>query len=255
MNKQKINETVLVIDDDNDLIHLLEMVLHPEGYQIIRANNGRDGVKMASATNPDLILLDLHMPIMNGLEALDALRQNGNNTPVIFMTTFSSVAMAVKAFRLGVHHYLPKPFDLKEARESVTEALRETRLKREGEALQRNLIAADAVRQTVVTLAHHINNQLMIMQGSLSQQAEVLAQEDDLPQQTELMTMIANSQQGVLRITAVLKVLQQITNVEPVTYFDSTQMLDIDAAVEQALSEMSAGANGQQLSVGKSALI
>jgi DNA-binding response OmpR family regulator len=235
MTINAIGETILVVDDAHDLIQLLEEALRPDGYQIIRADNGRDGVELALAARPDLIMLDMQMPLMNGLEVLKELRRHNDKTPVIFMTTFSSAERAVEAFRLGVHHYLSKPFDLGKVRETVAEALRETRLKREQEMLQRNLIAAEAVRQTVVTLAHHINSQLMVMQTSLSLQGEMLAQEKDLRQRAALMDTIANGQRSALRITAVLTVLQKITSVETTEYHQSVQMLDIAAALEQEL--------------------
>jgi CheY-like chemotaxis protein len=235
MTTNAIGETILVVDDVHDLIELLEEVLRPDGYQIIRAGNGRDGLELALTARPDLIMLDMQMPIMNGLEVLKALRQRNNKTPIIFMTTFSSAETAVQAFRLGVHHYLSKPFNLDKVRETVAEALRETRLKREQEALQRNLIAAEAVRQTVVTLAHHINNQLMVMHASLSLQEEMLVQEKDLRQRAALMDTIANGQRSASRIAAVLTVLQKITSVETTEYHQSVQMLDIAAALEQEM--------------------
>jgi len=97
-------------------------------------------------------------------------------------------------------------------------------------------IAVAAVRQTAVTLAHHINNQLMVVETTLSLMAEKLAQQTELPAEKELQQMIAQSQEGTERITAVLKVLQQITDIESVAYADSTQMLDIKAALERELN-------------------
>lgn len=233
----KTQETILIVDDTPDLINLLTEVLRPEGYQIIHASNGHEGLQLAHTANPDLIMLDMHMPLMNGLEALEALREMDNQTPVIFMTRFGSTEIAVKAFQLGVHHYLPKPFDLDEVRQTIAEALQQTRMQREQEALQRDLIAAEAIRQTVVTLAHHINNQLMVVQNSLALLAEMLLQDNGSPPRPELIGMIARSQEGTERITAVLNVLQKITGIQPTEYYQSTQMLDITAALEQELNQ------------------
>lgn len=235
MTTKTVGETILIIDDTLDFIALLEDALRLEGYQTISACNGRKGVDLALAANPDLIMLDFHMPVMDGMETLAALRQSGNQTPVIFMTTFNSAETAVQAFRMGVHHYLPKPFDLGKVLEAIAEALRETRLKREQEALQSNLRAAETVRQTVVALSHHINNQLMVMQASLSLQEEMLIQEERLQERDALMNMIVRGQQSASRIAAVLVVLQKISSVETTEYHQSVQMVDIAAALEREL--------------------
>jgi small-conductance mechanosensitive channel len=105
-----------------------------------------------------------------------------------------------------------------------------------GQIMSVDNIVAAAVRQTAVTLAHHINNQLMVVETTLSLMAEKLSQQTELPVEKELQQMIAQSQEGTERITAVLKVLQQITDIEPVAYADSTQMLDIKAALERELN-------------------
>lgn len=226
-------KTILIIDDDSDLFFLLQEFLSPKGYQIRQASNGIEGLTLASTINPDLIILDWHMPLMNGLETLGLLRQNGVQTPVIFMTAFNLTETAVQSFRLGIHHYLPKPFDLDNVRETIAAALHETQLKHEQETLQRDLIAAEAVQQTVVTLAHHINNQLMIVQASLSLQIEILAQERELQKRAALVDLITRSQQSLSQITAVLAVLQKVTSVDTIEYHQSVQMLDIAAALER----------------------
>lgn len=108
---------------------------------------------------------------------------------------------------------------------------------------QHNHIAAEAVRMAVVTLSHHINNQLMVIDTSLSLMAEKLLNNPELTSEEELKKMIAQSKTGTERITAVLKALQQINHVEPVAYSESTQMLDISAAIEQQLKEMTSGSS------------
>jgi DNA-binding response OmpR family regulator len=233
-------ETVLIIDDSVDLVSLLTDILSLEGYRVTYAHNGRDGLELALATEPDLIMLDMHMPLMNGLETLERLRAADKKIPVIFMTRFGTAEMAVRAFRLGVYHYLDKPFDIEEVQKTVADALRETRLKREQAILQRNLIAAETVRQTVVTLSHHINNQLMVIQTSIAILQEIVEQELNLQRRNDLLRMVAESQKGAARITAVLNVLQTITSVESTDYHETTKMLDIAQALELELLRLGA---------------
>src|SRR5512138_3636280 len=144
-------ETILVVDDSEEMVRFLEDLLTPQGYRVISTGDGKSGLTMAVARKPDLIMLDMSMPRMTGMEMLKALRQTECQAPVIFMTMHGSESIAVEAFRLGVRDYLPKPFSIEDALEAVNGALQETRLAREKEELTRNLIAAETVRQTVVT--------------------------------------------------------------------------------------------------------
>ncbi|MGA9396860.1 MAG: response regulator, partial [Anaerolineaceae bacterium] len=154
------NETVLIVDDDNDAVEILELFLSSMNYQTLAACNGKSGLKIALERHPDLIFLDLNMPIMGGLEMLKELHQKECALPVIFVTANGSEKIAIEAFRLGVREYLNKPFTGDEVRRVMDHALRETRLAREREILNHNLHTAEAVRVTAVTLSHYLNNYL-----------------------------------------------------------------------------------------------
>src|SRR5574341_1132989 len=109
----------------------------------------------------------MNMPGLNGFEVLTALRQANCVSPVIFMTVAGSERIAVEAFRLGVRDYLSKPFTEAELRQSIDRALSETRLVCERDRLTRNLVMAEAVRSTIVTLSHYLNNYLTSLNGGL----------------------------------------------------------------------------------------
>jgi DNA-binding response OmpR family regulator len=105
------DETILVVDDSLEIARVLdEYMLTPQGYKVLHAGNGQKGLAQAIAHNPDLILLDMNMPRMSGIEMLEQLRQTDYKAPVIFMTMHGSERVAVDAFRLGVSNYLIKPF-------------------------------------------------------------------------------------------------------------------------------------------------
>jgi CheY-like chemotaxis protein len=230
------HEIILVVDDSGEMVRFLrEYVLAPQGYRVIDASNGASGLKAAVRHAPDLILLDMSMPRMTGMEMLAALRQTDCQAPVIFMTMHGSESIAVEAFRLGVRDYLAKPFTAEEAREAVERALAETRLAREKEELTRNLIAAETARQTVVTLSHYINNHLMVLSGGLTLIQGTL-QEQSSPQ-AELATILHDCEASVTHIGAVMRVLKSVTEVKPTTYYGRTQMIDIDAALREELNQ------------------
>lgn len=104
-------EKILVVDDDVDTLRLVGLMLQRQGYQIVAANNGHQALSMAQAENPDLILLDVMMPDMDGYEVTRRLRASPvtANTPIIMFTAKSQVDDKVAGFEVGVDDYLTKP--------------------------------------------------------------------------------------------------------------------------------------------------
>ena len=230
------NETILVVDDQSEIRHFLtEYVLKPLGYHTLTALNGEKGLLSALEHHPDLIILDMNMPRMTGIEMLEQLRETSCQAPVIFMTIYGSERVAVEAFRLGVRDYLAKPFDLDEAQEAVNRALKETRLEREKERLALNLHAANTVRQTVITLSHHINNHLTVVDGGLRLLDERLVK--DQLEDSLIPRVIFDSLKSVEKIGAVIRVLQKATEVKSEGYSKSATMIDISAALQTELDQ------------------
>jgi CheY-like chemotaxis protein len=230
------NETVLVVDDNPRFTHALaEYMLLPLGYQVVHAPNGQKGLKMVSSHKPDLIMLDMNMPYMSGLEMLKMLRKNDYQAPVIFMTAEGSEHTAVEAFRLGVRDYLVKPFTMEELKRTVDAALQETRLARDKEKLTHDLIVSETVRKTIVTLSHYINNYLMVLTGNLSLVQDEIPQ--DLPNHAVLIKALKDSQKNANKIAAVLRILRRVTSVEQTTYHGQVKMIDIEAALKEELAK------------------
>src|SRR6185503_15097323 len=133
-------EEILIIDDSQQICAMLAEYVLPElGYSSAIANTGRHGLHRLRQRLPDLILLDLQLPDISGLDLLRLIAQEGYDVPVILMTAHGSEGVAVEAFRLGARNYLIKPFSEAEARVAIDAALRERRLNREKEQLTQNL--------------------------------------------------------------------------------------------------------------------
>jgi len=133
-------ERILVIDDSAEIRGFLrDTILGPQGYDVITAHDGREGLERALQDRPGLVLLDVNMPRMTGLEVLEALRDAQYEWPVILMTFHGSESVAVQAFRLGVRDYIRKPFEAEEVLTAVDRALVEAKLRREREELLRRL--------------------------------------------------------------------------------------------------------------------
>jgi len=134
-------ERILIIEDNEDVVTFLtENILQPHGYEILVSTDGQEGLRRALEDRPDLILLDLNLPRMTGLEVLQVLQKRGSDMPVILMTFYGSEEIAVEAFRLGVKNYIVKPFKSQEVLDAVEGAMSEGRLRREKERLTEELM-------------------------------------------------------------------------------------------------------------------
>jgi signal transduction histidine kinase/CheY-like chemotaxis protein len=147
-------ERVLVVDDSlvyRDL--LVNHVLTPSGYIALTAQDGETGLHVTLEETPDLIIMDMQMPGMTGIQVLEALHEAGSEIPVIMMTLHGSEDLAVRAFRLGVKDYVIKPFDIEEMLMAMDKALTEVRLRRERDALTQTLEAERRQLEAVLTSA------------------------------------------------------------------------------------------------------
>ncbi len=135
---------ILVVDDSRTLREFVVQVLsNQEGFVVLEARDGIEGLEMALADSPDLILCDLEMPRLNGAQVVDALRTQQADIPIILITSHGSEEIAVEFFRKGVKDYLIKPFTAEEMNAAIERALSEVRLRQEKEALTRHLAAAN----------------------------------------------------------------------------------------------------------------
>ncbi len=122
---------ILVVDDDPGLRKSLTMILKDADYEVTTASSGEDGLRIAAAGEPDVILTDVRMPGMGGLEFLDAYREGGGDALVLVMTAYGSMDLAVEAMAKGAYDYLPKPFGADEVLLTVKKAEERERLRRE----------------------------------------------------------------------------------------------------------------------------
>ena len=107
-------DKVLLVDDEPDLLAGLEDALAHDGYRVTTAHNGRDGLRQAVEIRPDVIILDVMMPGMNGYEVCSALRKRGFETPVIMLTASDTEDNKVRGLDSGADDYVTKPFSTKE---------------------------------------------------------------------------------------------------------------------------------------------
>ena len=117
------NEKILVVDDDTNICELLRFYLTKEGYQVTTANDGEEGLEKFNQLKPDMVLLDVMMPKMDGLEVCRRIRKLGN-TPVMMLTAKGETFDKVLGLELGADDYMVKPFDTKEVVARIKAVLR-----------------------------------------------------------------------------------------------------------------------------------
>ena len=105
---------VLIADDDAHISELIALYMEKEGYETLEAHTGREAIESFKEHDPDIVLLDIMMPKIDGLEVLRSFRQTGKTTPVLFLTAKDAVPDRVKGLDSGANDYLVKPFSFDE---------------------------------------------------------------------------------------------------------------------------------------------
>jgi PleD family two-component response regulator len=121
-------ETLLIVEDDEDVAEMLTAYFRTQGYEVLAVNWGEDAVKTCRTAHPDLVILDIRLPDINGFEVAHRLRTNQRtlDIPIIFLTEKREKADRMKGLELGADDYITKPFDIQELRLRVRNALRRT---------------------------------------------------------------------------------------------------------------------------------
>lgn len=140
---------ILVVDDEKKIRTILIRILADEGCTVMAVESGEEALQAINGFQPSLILMDQNMPGLNGIETMAAIRENHSAVPVIFLTAFGSIPLAVEAMRQGAYDYLTKPFDNDELMLVVRRALDHTRLVREVAQLRSELHEKHAFRNII----------------------------------------------------------------------------------------------------------
>ncbi len=124
-------QRILVIDDEPDIRRTLKMTLEYEGYEVLTAGSGTEGLECVRTERPDAVLLDIKMPGLDGLEVLEKLRAQGSDAEVLIISGHGDISDAVRATKLGAFDFLEKPLEQERLSLSLRNALQQRRLSRE----------------------------------------------------------------------------------------------------------------------------
>ncbi|HXP45841.1 MAG TPA: sigma-54 dependent transcriptional regulator, partial [Terriglobales bacterium] len=145
------DETVLIIDDEKLVRWSLRQKCEEWGFSVLEADNGASGLRMAQSANPDLILLDVRLPDLGGLEVLQRLKDAGNARAVIMITADPQLDDVKAAIKLGAFDFIGKPIDFDELHVTTQNALEATRLRSEVESLRSEMQRRVGYRDVVAT--------------------------------------------------------------------------------------------------------
>ncbi len=121
LKNTQMTKKILIVEDNIDLIHVLGLALELQGYEIIRTTDGKQALDMAASQLPDLVLLDITLPDMDGLEIARQIRQNPkiNSIPILASTGRASLKDQEKCLQSGCDDYIPKPYTHKQLASSI----------------------------------------------------------------------------------------------------------------------------------------
>jgi two-component system NtrC family sensor kinase len=199
-------ERILIVDDSAQIqTTLRRMILEPEGYEVLSARDGQEGLDRALDERPDLILLDVNMPRLTGIQVLEALQRASYDWPVILMTSHGSEEVAIQALRLGVRDYVRKPFEVQDVLRRVQRALVESRLRHERADLIRRLEEANARlsrRVSDLTVLQALGQAVTSLQDMDHMLARVVEGAVYLCRAEEGVLYLADPDSGALHVTA-----------------------------------------------------
>lgn len=156
---------ILVVDDEHLIRWSLEHNLRKQGYEVLTAGNGEDALALICEKQPEVVLLDINMPGMSGLEVLEKLKEHGEESIAIMITAHSGLEIAVNAMRMGAYDYIRKPFNFDEIAIVIKKALKHSALQHEVARLRRE--RKNIVPPTIIGNGEHMQ-QLFSMMGRVA---------------------------------------------------------------------------------------
>ncbi len=180
-------ETILIVDDNQDMRFTLSNILKEEGYETITAGDGERAIKEVKHKSPNLVLLDIKLPGMDGMKILEDMKKIDKDLIIIMLTAFGDVQGAVRAMKIGAFDYITKPFDNEEIVLIIKKALQTQYLSKEVEVLRKRLGEKTAIEEVmgespqIKQVLNQVNiiaptNMTVILQGESGTGKELISQ-------------------------------------------------------------------------------
>lgn len=208
---------ILVVDDEIGPRESLKMILAPE-YEIVTAENGQDGLDKFDTSVPDMAIIDIRMPVMNGVDLMKAIRERSPDTPIVVLTGYGTLESAQEAVRMGAYDYISKPYDVETLRKVVDDALQDLyrkqsqqekieRLRTMNSQLEEQVKELDrqsSIGELSAEMVHDLNNPITVLrgyitllEGAMEKNAKGESDED----QSEFLEVIKEQTERCMRLT------------------------------------------------------
>jgi DNA-binding response OmpR family regulator len=235
MEQKEQNKKILVVDDDKYNVDLLVFELTDAGYNIVTADNGRKAIELVEKEKPDLILLDVMMPEMSGIEVTKKLKQDDRfkNIPIILLTAKAEVKDKVEGLNAGADDYVTKPFEFDEIHARIKAHLRIIEL-------EEKLLHAERIKvlfEMAGAASHEIAQPIT---GALANIELIFMENEDKPGETMVVKKdrLQRVYDAIKRASKILHKIQQIRKYKTKPYYEEIKIIDIDeAASEEGISD------------------
>ena len=149
---------VLIVDDESTIIDSLEGILSDDGFEVIHAFNGYEALKKIDSHSPDIVLLDIWMPGMDGIDTLKEIKQHHPRLPVVMITGHGSIESAVDATKSGAFDFLEKPLSIDKVILTINNALDFRKLEEENRYLRKKAIEKNSITGTSPAVRNRITS-------------------------------------------------------------------------------------------------
>jgi two-component system sensor histidine kinase/response regulator len=239
------NYSILIVDDEPDVFDVLEGILFTQGYQLRYAANGLDALKFLKNNIPDLIILDLMMPDMDGMEVCRHIKENSafKHIPIIMVTALSSKSVLADCMEAGADDFMSKPVNALEVRARVRSMLR---LKQQHDELEKSNKALEQLLQIREDMAYSIVHDLRNPLAGILLASAVLQRTPLTEKQAQKVNQIVACQQRLQSLTDSLLLMAKL---ESGNLIPKLELLDISKIVQDTLAEFELQANSRKITI------
>ncbi len=222
-----MSETILIVDDNLDNVTLLDKILQKSGYQTLKGYNGEEAVELARREFPDLILLDIMMPIMDGFTACEIIKQDEStkHIPILMLTAKQEVSDKVRGLEIGADDYITKPFHLQELLARIKSRLKLTHEHHQTVSRERS----KAMSQMVEGVEHEIRNPVVSIGGFARRILDELPENDRKKKYAKIILKETERLERMVKESVALQGLSE----------GSKEKLDIHFLIDEALTQTS----------------
>jgi len=190
---------ILVVDDEEQVVQIFQDLLTQQGYEVVSCSNGDDAIAKVTTDNFDLVLTDINLPGVDGLEVVRAAKAADKDTCVILITGCASTTTAIDALRQGAYDYITKPFDLWETAKAIERGLESRLLARENRRLIRELETANTELQQHEVILRRKVEQAIHRQAALIEAGKAISKSLNLHDTCQVVAEQAARMVGVSR--------------------------------------------------------